>query len=328
MRNTCLLADSFCLRHLTGTGHPESPLRFQAIDSILSFKGLKKASNTFKPRNATPEELLLCHSKEYLQIVEQDIQQCAQMGIFDGSYSLSTGDVQICPDSLQAALIASGAALTAIDLIMEKKADNVFSYQRPPGHHACRDKGMGFCIFNNAAIAARYAQIKYEIKHILIVDWDVHHGNGTQDIFDNDPSVFYFSTHQKGLYPGTGSRDDRGVGPAEGTKLNFPIVPGAASRLAVLEAFQGPLIEAMQSFKPELVLISAGFDAHYLDPLGGFNLTENDFAELTRLVMQIADQYAGGKIVSLLEGGYHLEGLALSALAHVTTLMDKHIHNN
>jgi acetoin utilization deacetylase AcuC-like enzyme len=317
LEKTALIAEPFCLKHLTGYGHPESPLRYQAIDALLSSQGFK---NRVLPRQAKKEELLLCHTESYLETVEKDIQQCIQLKIIDGSYCLSTGDVQICPDSLQAALFSAGAALTGIDLVMEKKAKNAFSYLRPPGHHACSDKGMGFCLFNNAGIAARYAQKKYNLGRILIVDWDVHHGNGTQEIFDADPSVFYFSTHQKGLYPGTGSVEERGIGPAEGTKLNFPLRPGPSSRLEVLAAFQGSLVAAMQNFQPEFVIISAGFDAHYLDPLGGFNLTEADFAELTSIVMQIADQYANGRIVSLLEGGYHFQGLALSALAHVKAL--------
>lgn len=320
MRNTFLVADPFCMRHLTGLGHPESPARYQAIDYVLSQSGLKTPASTLKPQKVSQETLELCHTRAYLDVVDEDIRLCRESGIVDGSYSLSTGDAQICPDSQEAALLSAGGALAGVDAVMSGKADNVFSYLRPPGHHACHDRGMGFCIYNNIAIAARYAQKKHGLGHVLIVDWDVHHGNGTQDIFDDDPSVFYLSTHQAGIYPGTGSPKDRGVGAAVGTKLNFPIQPGPASRKYVLEAFRGPLVESMKKFKPELVLISAGFDAHYSDPLGGFNLTEDDFGELTRIVMQLADAYADGRVVSLLEGGYNLEGLALSALAHVKTL--------
>lgn len=318
MNQTCLIADPFCLRHLTGFGHPECPARYQAIHAALAKQGLQ----TIAPRIAQKEELRLCHTPEYVEQVKRDIEQCKTLQLMDGSYCLSTGDVQICPDSLQAALLSAGGALTGVDLVMQGKARNVFSYLRPPGHHACSNKGMGFCIFNNAALAARYAQKKYALKRVIIVDWDVHHGNGTQEIFDADPSVFYFSTHQKGLYPGTGSAEERGTGKAAGTKLNVPILPGPSSRQAVLEAFQGPLTESMHQFQPELVIISAGFDAHYLDPLGGFNLTEQDFGELTRIVMGIADQYSDGRIVSLLEGGYDLRGLAASAANHVMALCD------
>jgi acetoin utilization deacetylase AcuC-like enzyme len=320
MQNTYLVADSFCLRHLTGAGHPESPFRYQAIDALMTHEGLKTEGNTLKPRKAQRDELLLCHSESYIKSVEEDIQRCIDLHLFDGSYILSTGDVHMCPESLHAALLAAGGALVGIEAVLEGRTDHLFSYLRPPGHHACSDKGMGFCIFNNIAIAARYAQKKYGIGHVLIVDWDVHHGNGTQEIFDRDPSVFYFSTHQEHLYPGTGAATDRGIGKAFGTKLNFPIAAGQRSRQAVLEAFQGPLMKSMEEFKPELVLISAGFDAHYSDPLGGFNLTENDFFELTKIVMEIADKYAGRRIVSLLEGGYDLAGLAASAVAHVKAL--------
>lgn len=317
---TCLICDPLCLNHLTGFGHPESPARFQAIDKILSSHGIKHSSNSFKPRMAIKKELILCHTNQYIECVESDIKKCMNLRLLDGSYTLSTGDVQICPDSWNAALLAVGGALTGVDLVMQQRGKNAFSYLRPPGHHACSDRGMGFCIFNNVAIAARYVQQKYGLKRVLIVDWDVHHGNGTQEIFDADPSVFYFSTHQLGIYPGTGSADDRGIGQAVGTKMNFPISAGIASRKDVLAAFQGPLVEAMKHFKPEFILISAGFDAHYSDPLGGFNLTEQDFAALTAIVMKIADAYAQGRVVSLLEGGYHLEGLARSALEHAKKL--------
>lgn len=323
VRNTYIATDAISLKHLTGWGHPECPARYSAISHALSISGLNNLDNILKPRPATKEELLLCHTPDYLEIVKDDFKKVEALGILDGQYCLSTGDVQICPASLDVALMAVGSVLVGIEAVMEGKADNVFSLMRPPGHHACRNRGMGFCLFNNVAIGARYAQKKYGIKKILIVDWDVHHGNGTQDIFDDDPTVFYFSTHQELIYPGTGAAEDRGDGAAEGTKMNFPIAPGSSSRLEVLQAFQGPLLEAMKSFKPELILISAGFDAHYADPLGGFNLTTDDFSTLTRLVVDLADEYAGGRIVSALEGGYQLEALAASATAHVSALNKK-----
>ena len=213
MRNTFLVADPFCMRHLTGRGHPESPARYQAIDYVLSQSGLKTPANTLKPPKASRETLELCHTRAYLDIVDEDIRLCRESGIVDGSYSLSTGDAQICPDSQEVALLSAGGALAGVDAVISGKADNVFCYLRPPGHHACHDRGMGFCIYNNIAIAARYAQKKHGLGHVLIVDWDVHHGNGTQDIFDDDPSVFYLSTHQAEIYPGTGSPKDRGVAP-------------------------------------------------------------------------------------------------------------------
>ncbi len=320
MRQTSIIADPFCLQHLTGSYHPESPLRYQVIDEILTSNQIKTKANTIQPHKAKKQELLLCHSEDYLHILELDIRKCTEAKALDGSYTLSTGDVQISPQSLEAALLAAGAGICAVDAVMQKKTDNVFSYLRPPGHHACPSRGMGFCLLNNAAIAARYAQSAYALEKILIVDWDVHHGNGTQDIFEEDPTVFYFSTHQAGIYPGTGTAEDIGIGQARGTKLNIPIPASPASRYQVLEAFKGPLVQAMHSFKPNFVIISAGFDAHFADPLGGFNLNESDFAELTHIVKGIADQYAEGRLISLLEGGYNLQALARSALAHVKAL--------
>lgn len=323
MNKTLIATDAISLKHLTGWGHPESPARYSAISHALGISGLNNLENILKPRAATTEELLLCHTPDYLETVNDDFKKVEALGILDGQYCLSTGDVQICPASLEVALMAVGSVLVAVDAVMEGKADNVFSLMRPPGHHACRNRGMGFCLFNNIAIGARYAQKKYGIKKILIVDWDVHHGNGTQDIFDDDPSIFYFSTHQELIYPGTGAAEDQGLGAAEGTKMNFPIAPGASSREEVLKAFRGPLLAAMKSFKPEFIMISAGFDAHHADPLGGFNLTEEDFGELTRIVLGLADDYAEGRLVSVLEGGYNLEALAASAVAHVKALNKK-----
>ncbi len=315
-----IAADPISLKHLTGWGHPEAPGRYTSICKALETAGLKTPQNTLSIRPATKDELQLCHTLEYIKLLEDDFLKMNAVGVVDGSYSISTGDVQISPGSWDAALKAVGAVLAAADAIFTGKSKRAFVIVRPPGHHACRDRGMGFCLFNNIAIGARYAQWNYGVTRVLIVDWDVHHGNGTQNIFEDDPNVFYFSTHQEGIYPGTGLTEDYGVGPAEGTKLNIPIPAGAHSRLAVLEAFKGPLQEAMKTFRPELVMISAGFDAHAKDPLGGMNLTEEDFAELTRLVVQIADRYAGGKAISVLEGGYDLEALAASAVAHVNAL--------
>jgi acetoin utilization deacetylase AcuC-like enzyme len=305
---------------MTGWGHPESPARYFAIASALEKAGHQHSSNTLKIHAALLHHLLLCHSLDYIRTVQDDINKVEALGILDGQYTLSTGDVQICPDSWEAALMAVGAVLVGIDAIMEGKADNVFCLVRPPGHHACKERGMGFCLFNNVAIGARYLQKKYGIKKVLIVDWDVHHGNGTQDIFDEDPSVFYFSTHQEGIYPGTGLPEDSGRGAAKGTKLNIPIKPGPSARLQILEAFHGPLVEAMKVFQPEFVMISAGFDAHYADPLGGLNLKETDFGKLTELMVALADQYAQGRLLSVLEGGYDLDAIAASAVEHVRKL--------
>jgi acetoin utilization deacetylase AcuC-like enzyme len=220
---------------------------------------------------------------------------------------------------LDIALEAAGGVMNAVDAVLERRAKNAFCAVRPPGHHASAVRGMGFCVFNNIAVAARYAQRKHGIGNILIADWDVHHGNGTQDIFYNDGSVFFFSTHQSPWYPGTGARDETGEGPGRGTTLNCPL-PAGSGRTDIVGAFREPLVRAMDDFKPELVLISAGFDSRLGDPLGQFRLTDEDFADLTRMLMDIADEHADGRMVSVLEGGYSLDGLAAGVSAHVTTL--------
>lgn len=316
MVSTVLIADPLFKRHLTGVGHPECPARYEAIMQSLSLLKLP----TLHPRDAEKEDILLCHTETYFDIVKHDVLITEQLGIIDGSFSLSTGDAPVCPESLKVALRASGAVLTAVDAVVSEKYKHAFCIVRPPGHHACSNQGMGFCIFNNIAIGSRYAQKKYGINKVVIVDWDVHHGNGTQEIFENDPSIFYFSTHQWPLYPGTGSADETGKGPGKGTTMNCPIPPGENSRRLVIEAFQQGLLPAMERFQPDLVMISAGFDAHYSDPLGDFNLTDEDFAELTHIVRQIADTYANGRIISALEGGYNLQGIATAAKAHVIAL--------
>lgn len=300
---------------MTGFGHPESPVRFDAICSALKEAQLLSKDNWQKPRLATEAEILLCHTPDYLLKVQREVAETDRLAM------LSTGDTVISPGSYQAALLAVGGVLTGIDAVLEAKADSAFVVSRPPGHHACSDRGMGFCLFNNVAIGARYAQRKAALQKVLIVDWDLHHGNGTQEIFDADPSIFYFSTHQAGIYPGTGASEERGVGKALGTKMNIPIQATAHARQEILDAVEGPLMEAMRAFKPELVLISCGFDAHWADPLGQLNLTDADFGTLTRLVQQIANQYAQGRIVSALEGGYNLQALATASVAHVKVFM-------
>ena len=291
-------------------------------------QALQKADllqNTMKPRLATKDELLLCHTKEYVELVEKEALNCFGTGHDDGSKFLSTGDVCISSSGFDIARLAAGGVLIGVDAVMQHKAKNAFCVVRPPGHHACSNRGMGFCLFNNVAIGARYAMHTYNIKKLLIVDWDVHHGNGTQEIFDSDPHVFYFSTHQEGIYPGTGLPQDQGLGDAKGTKLNCPIPGGQKSREEVLQAFTDLLVPAMERFQPECVFISCGFDAHVLDPLGNMNLTETDFFDLTMIVKEIAHKYAKDRIISVLEGGYDLRALALSSIAHVQALNTKFI---
>lgn len=305
-----------CVKHLTGPSHPETPERVKGIIDGLKNQNLMTRENSLLAKPAPLSIIELCHPKDYINLVQNECDYVKQAGIPPGLCMLSTGDVFISPDSYTSALLAAGAGIVALDAIMENKAKTAFCAIRPPGHHATSTVGMGFCLFNNIAITARYAKKNYNIEKILIADWDVHHGNGTQDIFYNDPSVFYFSTHEEGLYPGTGKRNEKGVG----NILNCPIPGGKGSRLAVIKAFQEELTHAMEAYKPELVLISAGFDAHVADPLGNFDLMTDDYATLTIIVKAIADKFSKGRIISLLEGGYHLNALSSSVCSHVKAL--------
>jgi acetoin utilization deacetylase AcuC-like enzyme len=305
---TAIFADPICREHLAGRDHPERPERFDAVVEALGRGGwaIETAG-----REATEDELCLVHTREYLRTARQDVE--------GGSRCLSTGDTDIGPESWKVAARAAGTALNAVDAVMEGRARNAFCVVRPPGHHANASRGMGFCLLNNIAIAARYAQRRHGVGRALIVDWDVHHGNGTQDIFYADPTVFFFSTHQWPLYPGTGRADETGARGAEGTTMNFPF-PAGSGRAEVLGAVQKSLMPAMDAYRPELVLISAGFDSRTGDLLGRFELTDDDFGDLTRAVMEMADRFAGGRVVSMLEGGYTLSGLASAATAHVAAL--------
>jgi acetoin utilization deacetylase AcuC-like enzyme len=308
MPTTVMSADPVCREHLTGRpGHPERPERYDAVLQRLQPLGLPILS----PRAATGDELALCHTREYIQLVRSEIKA--------GRSYLSTGDTNVSPASWDAALAAAGGVLNAVDAVFAGEAQNAFCLVRPPGHHATASRGMGFCVFNNVAIAARYAQRRYGVERVLIVDWDVHHGNGTQEIFYQDPGVFYFSTHQWPLYPGTGRANETGDGPGLGTTVNFPL-PAGSGRAEILGAVRNSLAPSMDRFRPEFVLISAGFDSRTGDLLGRFTLTDQDFSDLTAAVMELAGRYAGGRLVSALEGGYNLEGAASAAAIHVSAL--------
>jgi acetoin utilization deacetylase AcuC-like enzyme len=317
---TLIAEDEFFTHHLTGYGHPESPFRFKVGKYSLQTQGLLKRENTLKPHFATDQELLLCHTRDYIDEVQRNMRACELSGLVDGSFQLSTGDVQICPESDRVARYAVGAVLEAVDAIMQGRSKNAFCLVRPPGHHACSDRGMGFCLYNNVALGARYVIQKYHLKRVLIVDWDVHHGNGTQEIFYEDPSVFYFSTHNGRIYPGTGWLEETGNGAGKGFNLNYPLDPSQNPRESIKEIFSSSLVERMEAYRPEFVFISAGFDAHEWDPLGGFNLTTQAFAELTLIVKKIAEKHAEGRLVSVLEGGYNLDALAEVIPAHVKIL--------
>jgi acetoin utilization deacetylase AcuC-like enzyme len=304
---TAFLADPIAKEHVVPTGHPERPRRWDA-----AVRGLGDAPLTeTPPREATQEELLLCHTEGYLETALRDVRA--------GRGTLSTGDTDIGPRSWEVALRAVGTCLNGVDLVMEGRAENAFCIVRPPGHHAMRERGMGFCLLNNIAIAARYARQKYGLDRVLIADWDVHHGNGTQDIFYADPAVYFFSTHQSPWYPGTGDARERGEDTGYQTTLNCPL-PAGSGREEVLGAFRRKLLPEMEAYRPDLILISAGFDSRHNDPLGRFLLSDADFAELTTLLREAADKYSKGRVVSVLEGGYGLEGLSLAVAAHTKAL--------
>jgi acetoin utilization deacetylase AcuC-like enzyme len=265
------------------------------------------------PRPITDAELARVHSPSYLRIVAQDVN--------DGVPVLSTGDTAIKGQaSLDAARIAAGGLLEAVDAVCTGRVANAFAVSRPPGHHATPNKGMGFCLFNSVALAARHAQAAHGLERVLIVDWDVHHGNGTQETFYEDGSVLFFDTHQSPLYPGTGAADETGRGAGAGFTINCPF-PAGAGRKEIIGAFRERLIPAADLFQPQLVLVSAGFDSRVDDPLGRFTLSDADFTDLTRIVREIADRHAGGRVVSTLEGGYGLDGVAAAAAAHVGALL-------
>lgn len=301
------------LEHDTGDGHPERPGRLLAIDDRLSQAAWYASLLQLEPREADLGALELVHDPEYIALVLREVEA--------GRAELSTGDTTISAASYRVALLAVGGVLGAVDAVMEGRAGNAFCAVRPPGHHATRDRGMGFCVFNGVAIAARYAQATYGIERVLVADWDVHHGNGTQDLFYADGSVFYMSTHQSPFYPGTGRREEMGEGPGTGLNMNRPFRAGAGDA-EIVGAFRDDLLPAALEFQPELVLISAGFDSRVDDLLGGFRVTDDGYREMTRVMLQIADVGGNGRLVSVLEGGYNLAGLASGVQAHVDELVN------
>jgi acetoin utilization deacetylase AcuC-like enzyme len=308
---TGLLANPVYREHLRDrSGHPERPERFDVVAAALAtIPGLQPVES----RAATDDELQLCHTPAYLHRAQHEIES--------GQLYLSTGDTDVSHNSWDVAIRAAGGVLNAVDTVCSGRAANAFCAVRPPGHHATASRGMGFCILNNVALGARYAQRKHGVARVAIVDWDVHHGNGTQEIFYSDPSVVFFSTHQWPLYPGTGRADESGEGAGAGTTMNFPF-PAGSGRGEILGAVRNSLMPAMERFRPELVMISAGFDSRVGDLLGRFTLTDDDFMDLTRAVKEVADRSAEGRVVSVLEGGYNLDGLASAARAHVMALCE------
>ena len=277
----------------------------------LKERGLLEKSRVIQPRVLEHADLTLVHTDAYVRLAEREIRA--------GADQLSTGDTGVSADSWEAAKRAAGSACAAVDAIFAGQDKRAFCVVRPPGHHATPSRGMGFCVLNNVALAARHAQKQHGVERVLIIDWDVHHGNGTQDVFYEDGSVFFFSTHQSPWYPGTGKAGETGEGKGRGTTLNCPL-PAMSGRKEIFACFDEKLVPAMEKFRPELILISAGFDSREGDPLGQFKLTDQDFADLTQLVRKMADEWSGGRLVSMLEGGYNLGGLAAAVSAHVEAL--------
>ncbi len=302
------------LDHKTGAGHPERPERLRAIVSHLKEVKLTPFLEPISIEPASEEWISKVHTPEHIRFVREI---CLQGGILD------QGDTPVSKDSFEAALLAAGGVIAAVAAVLSGALENAFCAVRPPGHHATGTASMGFCLFNNAAIGARYAQAARGLSRVAIIDWDVHHGNGTQEIFYEDKSVLYISTHQYPFYPGTGSRAETGIGEGEGYTLNIPMSAGSGEK-EYLDAFRGEILPALDRYRPELVMISAGFDGHRDDPLANINLSEDSFAKLTSLVSESAGRNCGGKIVSVLEGGYHLTALARSVEAHLRVLKQKH----
>ena len=310
--STGLLLDPIYKLHDTGPGHPEAPARYAAVTKALEESGLGNKTIPIHKRDATIDEIALCHMRKYIETAKDDVES--------GSGDLSTGDTSICPRSWDVAIAAVGGVLNAVDAVISGKVSNAFCAVRPPGHHARPAQGMGFCLFNNIAIGARHAQSKHGLDRVLIVDWDVHHGNGTQDIFYEDGSVFFFSTHQSPWYPFTGHAEETGSGKGKGTTMNCPFPAGSGMK-EIGGAFREKLLPAIEKFRPDLIMISAGFDSRIDDPLGKFTLTDENFAELTQLMKQAAADHCKGRLVSVLEGGYNLSGLASAVTAHVGSMI-------
>lgn len=300
------------LDHDMGPGHPESPNRLRAILQQLEQSGTLARLARIEPRKAEEEWITQVHTPGYVASLNRHAPT-------SGRVSLDP-DTSMSPGSLTAAYLAAGGALAAADAIMAKQVDHTFCAVRPPGHHAEAGRAMGFCLFNNVAIATRYIQRRYGLTRVLIVDWDVHHGNGTQHSFEDDPSVLFFSTHQYPHYPGTGRETERGKGAGEGFTINVPMEAGEGDD-EYRTVFRKVLVPAADDFKPEFVIISAGFDAHRDDPLASMALTEAGYADLTDIVVGIAKRHAQGRILSSLEGGYNLRALAASVEAHVQALL-------
>ena len=315
MAKTGLVYDDIYLNHDTGPHHPETAKRLTAIIESLRTTGLLEKLFPIESEPAKRDIISFCHEPDYIDKFERDVTNASPF--------IHTPECPLSPNTFEVARYAVGGVLKGVDEVLEGRVKNCFCAVRPPGHHAERSRAMGFCYFNNVAIAATYLQKQHDIDRIMIIDWDVHHGNGTQHIFEENPSVFYISLHQdpSSCYPGTGWSQETGSGKGKGYTLNFPMPPGSSDKeyLKAMEHIE----QTMAHFKPQFVLISAGFDAHIADPLAHIRLTKKGYESLTRSVKNIAESYAKGRIVSVLEGGYDMEALKESLEAHITVLMER-----
>ena len=312
MKPIGLVVDSRFEGHITGPGHPERPERLAGLRESLERSGLTARCSEVPPLSAGDDLLALVHDRSHVRRVEAACR--------DGEGIIDSLDTAICPESAAIARLAAGSVVSLCRGVAQGVLSAGFAAVRPPGHHAERDLAMGFCLFNSVAVAARSLIAEGRARRVLIVNWDVHHGNGTQHIFEQDPDVFFFSVHQSPLYPGTGSRGERGTGAGEGTTLNCPLPPGAGDD-EFLGALRDELLPAAERFRPEFVLVSAGFDAHRADPLGGLGLSTQAYREATEILISIADRHAGGRLVSALEGGYDLDALGASVSVHLESLL-------
>ena len=311
---TALITHPDLLLHDTGSFHPERPERITSVLSHLGVSGDESSGTNrtglvhLSPSVADEARIKAVHDASYVDAV---VAWCAE-----GYRILPTGDTTLSTASETVARMAAGAAIRAVDAVLSREADRAFCAIRPPGHHAESDRGMGFCIYNNAAVAARYAQSRFGVERVVILDWDVHHGNGTQEIFEDDPYVYYISVHQSPLYPFTGAKWEKGRGKGAGYTMNVPVAAGSGDAVFV-DALRGQIIPAMKSYQPDLLILSAGFDAHVDDPLSGTLVTDAGFQTMSRILMDFVDDACGGRLVSVLEGGYDLEVVGRCVADHV-----------
>jgi acetoin utilization deacetylase AcuC-like enzyme len=306
MEKLAIIYDENCLLHKSLSSHPERPERLETILDLLRKENFLDTVKIYTPEKAEEKIIELVHPKEYFDFVKKSIEE---------NKRYLDPDTYIVKDSWNAALLAAGGAVKGVDLLLDKNHKYIFNLMRPPGHHAETGKAMGFCIFNNAAIAARYALTKYGLQRIAIIDWDVHHGNGTQEIFYTTSNVYFFSIHQWPLYPGTGTIEDTGLDDGKGYNKNFPVPPGTDG-YTYIQIFEDEIIRELEIYKPQMIILSAGFDAHKDDPLANINLIENDFKDMTILIKNFADERSL-PILSFLEGGYNLDALSKSVYKHL-----------